>query len=284
MRGGYGNWIRASDTEKRWVMSRPFVSIIVPVLNESALIRVFLEHLRAAAPGAEIVVVDGGSDDGTLELSTGLADRALKASRGRAQQMNAGARVARGEVFWFLHADSMIPRDALEEIAKVLDADSNVGGCFRLRLPGREWIYRVSDSLGNVGVDVFGFALGDHGIFCRRRVFLSAGKFPEVPLMEDAELYRALGRCGGMCQSQMAIVGSQRRYEQLGPYRTTIYYAVILGLYVVGARMSVLTSIYRRLNNGGHAPSRQSHSASLPGFGSAEAFLRSTTVPSGLRQ
>ena len=179
------------------VMSVPFVSIIVPVLNESVLIRAFLEHVRAVAPSAEIVVVDGGSDDGTPELSAGLADRVLKVSRGRARQMNAGARVARGEVFWFLHADSVIPPNALEEIAKILHEDSNVGGCFRLRLPGREWIYRVSDSLGNVGVQVFGFALGDHGIFCRRRAFLSAGKFPEVPLMEDAEFYRSLRRCGG---------------------------------------------------------------------------------------
>jgi hypothetical protein len=102
--------------------------------------------------------------------------------------------------------------------------------------------------------------------------------------MEDAEFYRALRRCGGMRQSRMAILGSQRRYEQLGSYRTTIYYAVILGLYLVGARMSVLTSVYRRLNNGGHTPSRQSHSASLPGLGSADVFSRSTTVPSGLRQ
>ena len=265
-------------------MSRPFVSIIVPVLNESALIRAFLEHLHAVAPGAEIVVVDGGSDDGTPELSAGLADHVLKTSRGRARQMNAGARVARGEVFWFLHADSVIPPNALEEIAKILHKDSNAGGCFRLRLPGREWIYRVSDSLGNVGVEVFGFALGDHGIFCRRRVFFRAGGFPEVPLMEDAEFYRSLRRCGGTCQLRLAIVGSQRRYEQLGPYRTTLYYVIILGLYLFGARMSTLMTAYWRLNTGMCGTLPRSHSASLPGLGSADVFTRSTTVPSGLRQ
>ena len=265
-------------------MSVPLVSIIVPVLNESALIRAFLEQLRAVAPSAEIVVVDGGSDDGTPELSAGLADRVLKTSRGRARQMNAGARVARGEVFWFLHADSVIPPNALEEIAKILHEDSNVGGCFRLRLPGREWIYRVSDSLGNVGVQVFGFALGDHGIFCRRRAFWSVGGFPEIPLMEDAEFYRSLRRSGGMRQSRMAIVGNPRRYEQLGPYRTTLYYVVILGLYVFGARMKMLTSVYRRLTKDNRAPSADSHSASLPGFGSASGFPRSTTAPSASRQ
>ena len=265
-------------------MKRPFVSIIVPVLNESALIRALLEQLRAVAPSAEIVVIDGGSNDGTPELSAGLADRVLKASRGRARQMNAGARVARGDVFWFLHADSMIPPNALEEIAKILRRESNVGGCFRLRLPGREWIYRVSDSLGNVGVEVFGFALGDHGIFCRRRVFLRTGGFPDIPLMEDAEFYRSLRRYGGMRQSRLAIVGSQRRYEQLGPYRTTIYYVIILGLYLIGARMSTLIAVYWRLNNASCGTLPRSHSASLPGFGSAEVFPRSSTVPSGLRQ
>jgi rSAM/selenodomain-associated transferase 2 len=265
-------------------MRKPFVSIIVPALNEAELIRAFLRHLRAVAPGAEIVVVDGESDDGTAELSAGLADRVLKVSRGRARQMNAGANVARGEVFWFLHADSLIPANALEEIARILHDDSNAGGCFQLRLPGREWIYRVSDSLGNLGVQIFGFALGDHGIFCRRRAFLSAGGFPEIPLMEDAEFYRSLRRSGGMQQSRMAIVGNPRRYEQLGPYRTTLYYFVILGLYVFGARMSALTSVYQRLTRGKRAPLADSHSASLPGLDSVGAFPRSTTAPSGSRQ
>jgi rSAM/selenodomain-associated transferase 2 len=265
-------------------MGRPFLSIIVPVLNESVLIRAFLEHVRAVAPSAEIIIVDGGSDDGTAELSIGLADHVLTSPRGRAQQMNAGARVARGEVFWFLHADSVPPRSALEEIAEILRDDSNAGGCFRLRLPAREWIYRVSDSLGNVAVHIFGFALGDHGIFCRRQAFFRAGEFPEIPLMEDAEFYRSLRRCGGMRQSRMAIVGNQRRYERFGPYRTTIYYAVILGLYLIGAGMSTLCSVYRRLNKGCSRTHPRSHSASLPGFGPSDVFSRSTTVPLGLRQ
>lgn len=220
------------------------------------------------APSAEIIVVDGGSEDGTLELSAGLADRVLRVSRGRARQMNAGARVARGEIFWFLHADSVVPPNALEEIAKILRRESNVGGCFRLRLPGREWIYRVSDSFGNVGVEVFGFALGDHGIFCRRAAFWQAGEFPHFPLMEDAEFYRALRKCGGMRQSPVAITGNPRRYEELGPYRTTIYYAVILGLYLVGATMSTLTSVYRRLTGRSsgevHSATRSAGMATAP--------------------
>jgi rSAM/selenodomain-associated transferase 2 len=265
-------------------MRKPFVSIIVPTLNEAKLIRSFLERLRSHAPDAEIVVADGGSEDGTAALSVGLADCVLNVSRGRARQMNAGAEVAQGEVFWFLHADSLIPPHALEEIARILREESNAGGCFRLRLPGRQWIYRVSDSLGNIGVHIFGFALGDHGIFCRRSAFARVGGFPDIPLMEDAEFYRSLRRCGGMRQSRMAIVGNPRRYEQLGPCRTTIYYLVILGLYVLGARMHTLSAVYRRLTRDGPAPSVKSHSASLPELGSAGAFPRSTTAPPGSRQ
>jgi rSAM/selenodomain-associated transferase 2 len=262
-------------------MSGPFVSIIVPVLNESDLIRKFLAQLRAVAPSAEVIVVDGGSNDGTLDLCAGWTDRVLAAARGRARQMNAGAEVARGEVLWFVHADSMIPANALEVIAQLLQEDSNAGGCFRLRLPGRQWIYRISDSLGNLGVQIFGFALGDHGIFCRREAFFSVGRFPDVPLMEDAELYRALRRHGRMRQLRLAIVGSQRRYEELGPYRTTAYYLLILGLYVAGARMSTLVATHRRLTK---KRTPRTHSASLAGFGSVTDFSRSTTEPPGLRQ
>ena len=265
-------------------MNRPFVSIVVPVLNEAAVIRGFLQHLRATVPSAEIIVVDGGSVDGTSELSADLANRVLFVPPGRGKQMNAGAVVARGEVLWFLHADTIVPDNALGEIAKVLGDESNVGGCFRLRLPGHEWIYRVSDSLGNIGVHVFGFALGNHGIFCRRQAFLEAGRFPEIPLMEDAECYCALRRLGRMVQLSSVIVGSPRRYEQLGPYRTTFYYTFILGLYVAGARISTLTSVYRRLMSGNYAAGARTHSASLAGFGSPEAFSRSITVPVGVRQ
>ncbi len=259
--------------------NRPWLSIIVPVLNESALIRPFLEQLRAVAPSAEIIVVDGESDDGTPELIGGLVDRILRVPRGRARQMNAGARVAHGEIFWFLHADSVVPPNALEEIAEILRRESNVGGCFRLRLPGREWIYRVSDSLGNLGVEVFGFALGDHGIFCRRAAFWQAGEFPDLPLLEDAEFYRALRKGGGMRQSRVAITGDPRRYEELGPYRTTFYYAVILGLYVVGAKMSTLTSVYRRLT-GKRSAERTSagRSASRPTTPSVGARVSKSSI------
>ena len=223
-------------------------SVIVPTLNEAALIRGFLRQLRARLPEAEIIVVDGGSQDETTALAAPLADHVLHASRGRARQMNAGAAAARGDVLWFLHADSQLPPDPRRAIASALADPGVAGGCFRLRFPRREWIYRVSDSLGNVAVDFFRIALGDHGIFCRRTAFHQAGGYPDVPLMEDAELYRNLRRRGGkMRQVPAFIVSSPRRYEQLGPARTTAFYLVILLLYLANVRIATLQAIYRRL-------------------------------------
>src|SRR2546423_2658346 len=162
--------------------------------------------------------------------------------------MNAGAEIAHGEVLWFLHADLKTPPHALERIRVALSDPRLAGGCFRLRYPRREWIYRVSDSLGNLGVNVFGFALGDHGIFCRRSAFVCVGGYPIVPMLEDAELYRRLRAVGQMKQLRQQIVSDPRTFERGGRYRTTAVYFLILLLYVAGVRISRLNRIYRRFS------------------------------------
>jgi rSAM/selenodomain-associated transferase 2 len=225
----------------------PVISIIVPVLDEAALIGPFIAHLRVRTRGAEIIVVDGGSRDGTRSIAAPLADVLVSAPRGRASQMNAGAAVARAEILWFLHADSILPPDAVRDIWSALNDTDLAGGCFRLRLPSRKLIYRVSDSLGNLGVQVFGFALGDHGIFCRRDAFERSGGYPDVPILEDAELYRALARQGRMRQLPAAIISSPRSYQRWGPYRTTAIYFLILALYVLGLPIRLLYPLYQHL-------------------------------------
>jgi rSAM/selenodomain-associated transferase 2 len=222
----------------------PFLSIILPVLNEALLIRNFLLHLREVAPAVEIIVVDGGSRDGTALIAEPLADVVISAPPGRALQMNAGAVVARGDVLWFLHADLQVPRNSLREIEQALADRRTVGGCFRLRFPERQRIYRISDSFGNVAVEVFGFALGDHGIFCRRDVFNQLGGYRDVPILEDAEIYRTLRSRGRMVQLRDEIQCSPRAYLKYGPYRTTAVYFLILALYVLGVPISWLNRIY----------------------------------------
>lgn len=224
------------------------VSIIVPVLNEGRLIGALLRNLRALGPDLEIIIADGGSDDDTISIARSLADRVLVAPRGRAAQMNAGAAVATGDILWFLHADLRPPSDAIEEIQFALADDRAAGGCFRLRYPRCEWVYRIADSLGNLGVNVFGFALGDHGIFCRRSAFDRAGGYPLVPILEDAELYCRLRRIGQMTQLPEEIVSDPRTFEKGGRYRTTAVYFLILALYVVGVPITCLNGIYRRFH------------------------------------
>ena len=224
------------------------ISIIVPVLNEAPLIGEFLRHLGERAPDAEIVVADGGSNDGTVDLARPLADQVLATPRGRALQMNAGATAATGEVLWFLHADSLLPPTPLDDIRAALADPLLAGGCFRIRIPSSHAIYRVSDSLGNLGVDVFRIALGDHGIFCRRAAFEAVGGYPQVPVMEDAEFYRRLRRVGAVRQLRSVIQTSPRRYQRHGPYRTTLIYGLILALYTARVPIPFLSRLYRRLN------------------------------------
>jgi rSAM/selenodomain-associated transferase 2 len=228
----------------RW----PTVSVIVPVLNEAGLIGDFLRRLGTLASDLEIIVVDGGSTDGTVSIARPLVDQMVVAPRGRASQMNAGAALARGEVLWFLHADSTAPANAFEEVRAALADQRNAGGCFRLRYPRPHLIYRVSDSLGNLGVKVFGFALGDHGIFCRRSAFLRISGYPNVPILEDAELYRALRKLGCMKQLASTIVSDPRTFERSGRVRTTAVYFLILVLYVLGMPIAWLYKIYRRFH------------------------------------
>jgi rSAM/selenodomain-associated transferase 2 len=230
--------------------SQPFVSVIVPVLNEAILLGDFLRNVRDLGPRFEIIVVDGGSSDRTISIAQSFADRVITAPRGRASQMNAGAEIARGEVLWFLHADLNVPRNSIAQIRAALADAQIAGGCFRLRYPRRESIYRVSDSVGNLGVHLFGFALGDHGIFCRREAFVSAGGYPDVPILEDAELYRRLKRIGRMRQVGERIVSDPRTFERCGRYRTTIVYFLILALYVGGVPIAWLNRIYCRFHSG----------------------------------
>lgn len=227
-------------------MRDPILSIIVPVIDEAGLIGRFLEELRSIAPAAEIIVIDGGSTDATVSIAGPLCDILMTAPRGRASQMNAGAARARGEFLWFLHADLEAPENSVRSMERTLSDPHVVGGCFRLRFREPALIYRVSDFLGNIGVEVFGFALGDHGIFCRRDVFQAIGGYRDVPILEDAEMYRALRRLGRTVQLRDHIVADPRGYKMRGPYRTTAVYFFILALYVFGVPIRRLHGIYRR--------------------------------------
>ena len=214
------------------------LSIIIPTLNEAAALAVLLTVLRRDCPGAEIIVADGGSDDETLAVARG-ADRVVSAPAGRASQLNAGAAVATGSVLWFLHADSIPPRDALAHIGEIL-ASGCCGGCFRIWFDEPAWVFRIGDALSNLKVDLTGIAYGDHGFFCTAKAFHRVGGYPAVPLLEDADLYRALGRSGRVRQAPSYIFTTTRRYHAHGPWRTTLIYLALSTLYMFGCQRHVL--------------------------------------------
>ena len=232
------------------------VSIIVPVLGEGERLQPFLEQIRQRASAAELILVNAAGYENVSESAANLCDRILTSRRGRAAQMNAGAVAAGGDVLWFVHADCKVPEGCLEEIAQTLQDQQFVGGCFRIRFPRRELIYRVSDAAGNLAVELFGRCYGDHGIFCRRDAFVAIGGYPDLPLLEDAEFYWQLRKQGRTRQLSSAIVPSPRRYEEVGPYRLTIAYLLLSLLYVSRVPIPLLARLYDRLCLCANEPAR----------------------------
>ncbi|HEY6154348.1 MAG TPA: TIGR04283 family arsenosugar biosynthesis glycosyltransferase [Candidatus Udaeobacter sp.] len=223
------------------------VSVIIPVFNEAPLIGRFLSNLCERTSGAEIIVVDGASTDGTDRLAQGFCDQVIQSgARSRAKQMNLGAKAAAGDIFWFLHADAEVPPESLNEIARIMRDPQVCGGFFRIRLPSAPAVYRLTDSFAHYAGLLLRMRCGDHGIFCRRTAFVEAGGFPDVPLMEDVEFFRRLRRCGRIVHSNKRLRASPRRYEAIGPARLTFAYGSIATLYFFGASLSTLSRIYRR--------------------------------------
>jgi rSAM/selenodomain-associated transferase 2 len=216
------------------------LSVIVPVLGEEAILWDFLQHLREYVPGCEMIVVDGGSEDSSFAIAQKLSDKAVQSQRGRAAQMNTGAKLANGDVLWFVHADSTVARSSVQAIEEALRDSRCVGGCFRLKIDSPRAIYRIRDAIGNLFVNLTGVALGDRGIFCRRETFVAVGGYPEIAILEDAELYRRLKSKGRVVQLHAIIRTSPRRYEKLGPAVTILFYALIMLLYVTHVPIAAL--------------------------------------------
>ena len=229
------------------------LSIVVPVCEEAPLVRPFLRHLRERAAGAEIIVADGGSTDGTAGLAAGLCDQLMVIDRSRAVQMNAGARAAHGDVLWFVHVDAQVPEGCLNEITRIMDNRKVVGGYFRILLPPG-FVYRLTDSFAHYAGLLLRMRCGDHGIFCRRTVFADIGGFPEVPLMEDVEFFRRLLRRGRVVHSHKRILVNPRRYEAIGCARLTLAYGFIASLYAFGVPLSVLARMHQHMCCTAHEP------------------------------
>jgi len=227
------------------------VSVIIPTWNEEAVIGGTLRSARAAGAD-ELIVADGGSADGTREAATGMADAVVVASPGRAVQMNAGARISSGDALLFLHADTTIPPGSIDAVRTALARKEVVGGGFRVRLgiaPGgpiaRRIALRITGRMINVRSRVFRSYTGDQAIFVRRELFERVGGYPEIPLMEDVELSRAMARGGATVLLPGRIVTSARRWETHGTARTILKMWFLRTAYRLGMAPSTCARIYR---------------------------------------
>lgn len=197
------------------------LAIVIPALDEAANLARLLPDLARDCPGAEIVVVDGGSRDETAAVvARAPGPQLLATARGRALQMNHGARATGGDTLLFLHADTRLPAGAAEAIAQALAEPGVVGGRFDVRFDNARALFRVIAWFMNARSRASGICTGDQAIFVRRADFEAIGGYPEIPLMEDIELSRALKRRGRMRALRLRVTTSARKWEREGPLRT----------------------------------------------------------------
>lgn len=211
------------------------LSIVVPTLDEAAAIQATLGALaEARAGGAEVLVVDGGSRDGTRALAAPLADRVIEGPRGRSAQMNAGARAASGEAFVFLHADTLLPTGAHHAIEAAL-AGGRSWGRFDVAIAGADPMLAVVALLMNARSRWTGIATGDQALFVTRAAFEAEGGFPDIPLMEDVALSKRLRRRSRPACLRERVVTSGRRWERRGTLRTIMLMWKLRLAYALGA-------------------------------------------------
>lgn len=221
------------------------ISIVIPVLNEADRLDQLLASLPHQTEHTEVIVVDGGSDDGSPEVASNFGARVIVSRRGRGQQLAAGAAIARGEVLLFLHADTQLPCRALVSMRRLLEAHPGApGGNFRLLFDGDSrfdrWLERFYCWIRSHGV-----YYGDSGIFVRRSCYRRIGGIRPIPVMEDYDLVRRMEAAGQtLCVEQPPLVTSSRRFHGRHPLAIFVGWVRIHLLFHLGVEPDRLASIY----------------------------------------
>ena len=216
------------------------ISVVIPALNEASCIEVTLSRLKGLNP-LEIIVVDGGSDDDTREISARYA-RVLTSSRGRAKQMNAGAAVTRGDILLFLHADTLLPDDAFEVIQHALIRDGAESGTFRLKFDRPTPLLKFYSFCTRFRLPRFCF--GDRALFVTKEVFHAIGGYEDLPIFEDLDLTQKLNARGRFAFLSSYVTTAARRFHQHGPLRQQLLNSYLWIRYFFGASPGALARHY----------------------------------------
>lgn len=221
------------------------ISVIIPTLNEARIIADTLSH-TANLGFDELIVVDGGSTDGTAAIAEAYAGgvRVIAAPRGRARQLNVGAYASRGDILVFLHADTRLPMTAKQEIVAAFTNDAAVGGRFDVQFDHPSVLGQIISTLMNWRSRWSGIATGDQAIFVRRRTFDQLGGFADIPLMEDIDFSRRLKQLGVMAMLPDHVVTSFRRWDTNGPIKTILLMWGLRFLYWIGVSPHHLQRFY----------------------------------------
>jgi len=220
------------------------LSIIMPVLDEAAEIEAALTALAPLrARGVEVIVADGGSGDDTAAIARPLADRVVMAARGRAEEMNAGATVAKGDVLLFLHADTRLPDGADRLVLEALARSGRAWGRFDVRIDGGG-VFALISAFMNARSRLTGIATGDQAMFASRAAFERAGGFPPIALMEDVALSAKLKRAGRPLCLAARVTTSGRRWHRQGLLRTILLMWKLRLAYFFGADPVQLARAY----------------------------------------
>lgn len=207
------------------------VSVIIPTLNEAGSIT---RTIEAIGSDAEVIVVDGGSTDSTVDRAFSLGARIIRSKAGRGLQMDSGARSATGDLLLFLHADTLLPEGWSGSIEQALENEEVVAGGFSLSIDSTLARFRLIEYFTNLRSRSLGLIYGDQAIFARRDPFFEAGGFGKLPLMEDVDCVKKLSRLGRVVTLNKSVLTSPRRWNNGGVVKNTFKNWLLLALYRAG--------------------------------------------------